>query len=174
MVANNIPPACTDSQVGTWTRQRPRHAELAMSELGLPAARQQTSPGGAKPNAPLDNEELDPNGQEANSRRASKAGRSSRWLTSRSPSQGMQSRSRESNTRKPHTLEAHRAIPSPRATSRVGVPTAKPGQYRDFRWTVRLRHRLIHQNTTLNTWRPLCASDNTLWQPGRPHRKYCH
>ena len=36
-----------------------------MAELGLQAARPQTSPGGAKPNAPLDHEELEPDGQKA-------------------------------------------------------------------------------------------------------------
>ena len=35
-----------------------RHAELTVAELGQQAARPQTSPGGAKPNAPLDHEEL--------------------------------------------------------------------------------------------------------------------
>ena len=48
----------------TWAAD-PRHAELAVAELGLQAARPQTSPGGAKPNAPLDQEELEPDGQKA-------------------------------------------------------------------------------------------------------------
>ena len=39
----------------------PRHAELAVAELGLQAARQ----GGAKPSGPLDHEELEPAGQKA-------------------------------------------------------------------------------------------------------------
>ena len=43
----------------------PRHAKLAVAELGLQAARPQTSPGGAKPSAPLDHEELEPDGQKA-------------------------------------------------------------------------------------------------------------
>ena len=42
----------------TWEAD-PRHAELAVAEFGLQAARPQTSPGGAKPNAPLDIGELD-------------------------------------------------------------------------------------------------------------------
>ena len=37
----------------------PRHAELAVAELGLQTARPQTSPSGAKPSAPLDHEELE-------------------------------------------------------------------------------------------------------------------
>ena len=41
----------------TWEAD-PRHAELAMAELGFKSARTQTSPGGAEPNAPLDHEEL--------------------------------------------------------------------------------------------------------------------
>ena len=41
----------------------PRHAELAEAELGLQSARQQTSSGGAKPNAPCDHEELELVGQ---------------------------------------------------------------------------------------------------------------
>ena len=48
----------------TWEAD-PRHAELAVAELGLQAARPQTSQGGAKPSAPLDHEELDPDGQKA-------------------------------------------------------------------------------------------------------------
>ena len=39
--------------------------ELAVAELGPQAARPQTSPGGAKPSAPLDHEELEPDGQKA-------------------------------------------------------------------------------------------------------------
>ena len=48
----------------TWEAD-PRHAELAVAELGLQAARPQTSPGGAKPSTPLDHEELELDGQEA-------------------------------------------------------------------------------------------------------------
>ena len=48
----------------TWEAD-PWHAELAVAEFGLQAARPQTSPGGAKPNAPLDHEELEPDGQKA-------------------------------------------------------------------------------------------------------------
>ena len=48
----------------TWEAD-PRHAELAVAELGLQAARPQTSPGGAKPSAPLDHVELEPGGQKA-------------------------------------------------------------------------------------------------------------
>ena len=42
----------------------PRLAELAVAELGLKSARPQTSPGGAKPNATLD-EELERDGKKA-------------------------------------------------------------------------------------------------------------
>ena len=42
-----------------------RRAELAVAELGLQAGRPQTSPGGAKPSAPLDHEEPEPDGQQA-------------------------------------------------------------------------------------------------------------
>ena len=48
----------------TWEAD-PRHAEFAVCELGLQAARPQTSPGGAKPSAPLDHEELELDGQKA-------------------------------------------------------------------------------------------------------------
>ena len=48
----------------TWESD-PRHAELAVAELGFEAARPQTSPGGAKPSTPLDHEELEPEGQKA-------------------------------------------------------------------------------------------------------------
>ena len=48
----------------TWEAD-PRNAELAVAELGFQAARPQTSPGGAKPSAPLDHEELEPHGQKA-------------------------------------------------------------------------------------------------------------
>ena len=41
-----------------------RYARVA--KLGLQSARQQTSPGGAKPNAPLNREELESDGQKAN------------------------------------------------------------------------------------------------------------
>ena len=53
----------SDSGV-TWEAD-PRHAELAVAELGLQAATPQTSPGGAKPSAPLDHEELESGGQQA-------------------------------------------------------------------------------------------------------------
>ena len=46
----------------TWEAD-PRHAELAVAELGLQAARPQTSRGGAKPSAPLDHEELELDGR---------------------------------------------------------------------------------------------------------------
>ena len=152
-----------------WTRQRPRHAELAVAELGLGAARPQTSPDGAKPNAPLDHEELDLNGQKANhcvpARLAYLAVDRLDIAVRRKEC------SRESNTCKPHTLEAYWTILAPRAPSRVGVPTARRGEHRDYRWTLRRRRGLIHQNTTVNIWRPLCAWDNTPWQLGRPHNK---
>ena len=48
----------------TWEAD-PRHAELALAELGLQPARPQTSPGGTKPSAPLDQEELESDGQTA-------------------------------------------------------------------------------------------------------------
>ena len=48
----------------TWEAD-PRHAELAVAELGPQAARPHTSPGGAKPSAPLDQEELESHGQQA-------------------------------------------------------------------------------------------------------------
>ena len=48
----------------TWEAD-PRHVELAVVELGLQAACPQTSPGGAKLNAPLDHEELTPYWQKA-------------------------------------------------------------------------------------------------------------
>ena len=46
----------------TWEGD-PRHAELAEAGLGLQSARQQTSSGGPKPNAPCDHEELELDGQ---------------------------------------------------------------------------------------------------------------
>ena len=55
----------------TWEAD-PRHAEPAVAELGLQAARPQTSPGGAKPSAPLDHEELEPHGQKSLSQRVSR------------------------------------------------------------------------------------------------------
>ena len=45
----------------TWEAD-PRHAELAVAELGPQAARPQRSPGGAKPSTPLDQEELGSDG----------------------------------------------------------------------------------------------------------------
>ena len=48
----------------TWEAD-PRHAELAVAELGLQSARPQTSPDGAKPSTPLDHEELEPDGEKA-------------------------------------------------------------------------------------------------------------
>ena len=48
----------------TWEAD-PQHTELAVAELDLQAARSQTSPGGIKPNTPLDQEELEPDGQKA-------------------------------------------------------------------------------------------------------------
>ena len=46
----------------TWEAD-PRHAELAIAEVGQQAARPQTSPSGAKLSAPLDHEELEPGGR---------------------------------------------------------------------------------------------------------------
>ena len=48
----------------TWEAD-PRHAELALAELGLQSARPQTSPSGAKPSTPLDHDELELDGQKA-------------------------------------------------------------------------------------------------------------
>ena len=53
----------SDSRL-TWEAD-PRHAELAVAELGLQVARPQTSPGGAKPSAPMDKEEVESDGQQA-------------------------------------------------------------------------------------------------------------
>ena len=55
----------TYSDYGLTWEADPRHAELAVAELRLQAARSQTSPGGTKPNAPLDHEEPEPDGQKA-------------------------------------------------------------------------------------------------------------
>ena len=55
----------TYSDSGLAWEAEPGHTELAVAELGLQAARPQTSPGGAKPSAPLDHEELEPDGQKA-------------------------------------------------------------------------------------------------------------
>ena len=55
----------TYSDSGLTREAGPRHAKLAVAELGQKAARPQTSPSGAKPNAPLDHEELEPDGQQA-------------------------------------------------------------------------------------------------------------
>ena len=55
----------TYSDSGLTWKADPRHAELAVAELGLQAARPQTIRGGAKPSAPLDHEELEPDGQKA-------------------------------------------------------------------------------------------------------------
>ena len=54
---------CSDSGLA-WEAD-PRHADLPVAELGLQAARPQTSPSGAKPSAPLNHEELEPDGQKA-------------------------------------------------------------------------------------------------------------
>ena len=48
----------TYSDSGLTREADSRHAEVAAVELGLQSTRPQTSPGGAKPNAPLDHEEL--------------------------------------------------------------------------------------------------------------------
>ena len=48
----------------TWDADT-RHADLAVAELGLQSAHPQTSPGGAKPKAPLDHHELELDGQRA-------------------------------------------------------------------------------------------------------------
>ena len=48
----------------TWEAD-PRHAELAVAELGLRSARPQMSPAGAKPITPHDHEELELAGQKA-------------------------------------------------------------------------------------------------------------
>ena len=48
----------------TWEAD-PRHAELAVAELGRQAVRPQTSPGGAKPSTPLNHEEVEPDGTKA-------------------------------------------------------------------------------------------------------------
>ena len=55
----------TYSGSGLTSKADRRHAELAVAELGLLAARPKTSPGGTKPNAPLDHKELEPGGQKA-------------------------------------------------------------------------------------------------------------
>ena len=55
----------TNSDSGVTWEADPRHAELAVAELGRQAARPQTSPDGAKPSAPLDLEELESDGQQA-------------------------------------------------------------------------------------------------------------
>ena len=55
----------TYSDSGLTSTADPLHAELVPTEPGLLAARPKTSPGGAKPNGPLDHEELEPDGQKA-------------------------------------------------------------------------------------------------------------
>ena len=63
--ALNLNRCVTHSDFGLTWEADPRLAELAIAELGLQAARPQTSPGGAKPNALLDHEELESDGQKA-------------------------------------------------------------------------------------------------------------
>ena len=57
----------------TWEADS-RHAELAVAELGIQAARPQTIRGGAKPSGPLDHEELESDGQKSLSQRVSTIG----------------------------------------------------------------------------------------------------
>ena len=59
-VVLNLCVTCSDARL-TWEAD-PRHAELAVAELDLQAARPQTSPG-SKVTAPPDHEELEPDGQ---------------------------------------------------------------------------------------------------------------
>ena len=84
----------------TWEAD-PRHAELAVAELGLQAARSQTSPGGAKRSAPLDHEELQLDRQKAGLDHSVSARLS--YLASDRPDiafafKGVQSCSRETNS----------------------------------------------------------------------------
>ena len=53
------------SDSGLTREADPRHAELAVAELGLQAGRSQTSSRGTKSNSPLDHEELEPDEQTA-------------------------------------------------------------------------------------------------------------
>ena len=52
------------SDAGLTREADPRHAQLAVTELGLQTTRPQTSPG-AKPDAPMDQKELESDGQDA-------------------------------------------------------------------------------------------------------------
>ena len=111
----------------TWEAD-PRHAELAVAELGLQAARPQTSPSGAKPSAPLDHEELE--ARKECSRAAGKATRAD--LT-----------------------RLKRAIPALHATCRVGVPAATTREHRADRWTFRCCRSWLPEDGVLHIWRML-------------------
>ena len=108
-----------------------RHAELAVARLRLQAARPQTSPGGVKPNAPLDHEELEPDGQTAYHSVSARL----TYLASDRPDTAFVykecKREVKGNTGRSHTLETKRTILAPHATSRVGVLTARRGECRD-------------------------------------------
>ena len=108
----------------TWEAD-PRHTELAVAELGLQAARPQTSPGGAKPNKPLDHEELEPDGQKSLPQRASKIVIFVRRPTRYSNRlQEVQSCSRKGNEGRLHTSVTNRTTVTQYPASRIGIPDA--------------------------------------------------
>ena len=115
----------------TWEAD-PRHAELAVVELGLQAARPQTSPGGAKLNAPLDHEELIPYWQKAYHRVLAylaylASDRTDIAFASRECSRAVGKATRADLC----TSEAYRKIPAARAKSCMGVPVTGRRKHHD-------------------------------------------
>ena len=123
----------------TWEAD-PRHAELAVTELGFQVPRPPRGTGAWW--------------AESVSQRVSKTGMSGiRPTRPRVCLQGMQPRKWESITCRPHTLETYRTILTPHATRRVGVPAADRGECREDRWTLRCRRSWMSEDTTLNICR---------------------
>ena len=140
----------TSALLQAFVRSCPRHAELAVAELGLQAARHrhvQAAPSRKRYATTI-------NWSQTSRRRIT--GCQQDWLPRvrqarcRVRLQRLQPRSRESNTNRPHTLEANQTILAPRATCRVGTPSTKRGGHRDGRRTLRWRRRWVPQDATLN------------------------
>ena len=157
----------------TWEAD-PRHAEFAVCELGLQAARLQTSPGGAKPSAPLDHEELEPDGQKACHSVSAKLA----FLASDRPEIAFACKEFSRAVGKATRADLTRLkrigrylLYTPRAVWKFLLQQEESIVLTDGLSMLTL---LVARRRDAQHLEDACALVNTPWHPGRPHRKWCH
>ena len=157
----------------TWEAD-PRHAELAVAEVGQQAARPQTSPSGAKPSAPLDHEELEPDGRKnyhsVSARLAHLASdRLDIAFFCKECSRAIGKATRAGLTRLKRI--GQHLLYTPRAVWEFSVQQEESVVLMMDSPMLTL---LVARRRSARPLEDACALVNTPWQLGRQHRNWCH